>query len=199
MSIEFKCRRCRHAMEVNDEMVGRSGKCPECGSIITVPEQSENNLIFVEDGFFQSSHLNKLFDDFLKKYADRILNSKVENISDGDMLHMEIYTGDGRSQIVLLGHVKKADIIFAKSTIGIPVGENSGLAAFDIMTLAGTLSIYPTYGFNIVKNRDGDFVYKLCRANRSKHVDEQTFYDLTIRLAEVADDIERQVFGSDYR
>lgn len=93
---------------------------------------------------------------------------------------------------------KKIDGRNKQSTIGVPVGEASGLAALEIMTLAGTLSIYPTYGFNIVKNRNGDFVYKLCRANRSKHVDEQTFYDLTIRLAEVADDIERQVFGSDH-
>lgn len=198
MSIEFKCRRCRHAMEVNDEMAGRNGKCPECGSIVTVPERSESNLVFVEDGFFQSSRLNELFANFLKEYSDRIINSKIENLQDGDALHLEIYTGNGRSQIVLLGYARQADVIFTQSIIGVPVGEASGVAALEIMIRVGSLSVYPTYGLSIDKNRNGDYAYKLRRANRSKHVDEQTFYDLTIRLAEIADDIERQVFGSDH-
>jgi len=184
-------------MEVSDKMAGHHGKCPECGSLVTVPKQSQCELVFVEDGFFQSDHLNELFSDFLEKYGNRILKSKIDNLDDGDLLNLEIYTTDGRSQVVSLGYAKQTDIIFTQSIIGVPVGPDSGIAALEIMIRVGDLPIYPTYGLSIKPNGDGDYLYQLRRANRCKHVDEQTFYDLTIRLAEFADKIEQQVFNSD--
>lgn len=89
------------------------------------------------------------------------------------------------------------DVIFTQTTIGVPGGENAVFAGVEIMLHVGRLAVYPAYGPGVEKNRGGDLIHKLRRANGSKHVDEQTFYDLTIRLAEVADDMEKQVSDSD--
>ena len=37
MTIDFNCDSCGRAMRVKDEMSGKKGKCPDCGSEIVVP------------------------------------------------------------------------------------------------------------------------------------------------------------------
>jgi DNA-directed RNA polymerase subunit RPC12/RpoP len=38
--IKFSCNKCGHKIGVKDEMAGKRGKCPECSSIIVVPEKT---------------------------------------------------------------------------------------------------------------------------------------------------------------
>ncbi|UCF15894.1 MAG: hypothetical protein JSW59_00245 [Phycisphaerales bacterium] len=38
--IKFSCNKCGHKLGVKDELAGKKGKCPECSSIIVVPEKT---------------------------------------------------------------------------------------------------------------------------------------------------------------
>jgi len=40
-NIKFSCAKCHAPLEARHEMKGRTGKCPECGEEISVPQQSE--------------------------------------------------------------------------------------------------------------------------------------------------------------
>jgi endogenous inhibitor of DNA gyrase (YacG/DUF329 family) len=38
--IRFRCEQCSHSISIQNEHAGRQGKCPGCGSVITVPAES---------------------------------------------------------------------------------------------------------------------------------------------------------------
>jgi transcription initiation factor IIE alpha subunit len=37
MSIEFTCPHCKYPLKADDQVAGKTGKCPKCGKEITVP------------------------------------------------------------------------------------------------------------------------------------------------------------------
>ena len=37
MPIEFRCRQCGKLLRTGDDTAGRQAKCPECGTVMTVP------------------------------------------------------------------------------------------------------------------------------------------------------------------
>ena len=38
MAIKVTCQQCGKVLRVRDELVGRRGRCPGCGAVITVPD-----------------------------------------------------------------------------------------------------------------------------------------------------------------
>jgi len=42
--IKFSCPGCDVTIRVADEKAGKRGKCPKCGTVLTVPSQGESNL-----------------------------------------------------------------------------------------------------------------------------------------------------------
>jgi phage FluMu protein Com len=40
MAIQFRCAQCNKLLQTGDETAGRRVKCPECGAVLTVPQQS---------------------------------------------------------------------------------------------------------------------------------------------------------------
>lgn len=40
MAIQFKCRECGQAIEVDDELAEQSAECPYCHAVVTVPRES---------------------------------------------------------------------------------------------------------------------------------------------------------------
>ena len=195
MDIQFKCPGCKNEMSVSDEMAGKRGTCPRCGRIITVPSQSENTPVFApeKERFFRVEHLNRLLEALLEEYDTRIIGSRVRKNEESDVVVLEIAMKKRRSQIIALNGNDR--ILVASTRIGInpePIGFNDIL-----VDLAINFSNYPTYSAYVDKNNDGCYEIGLRRADRVEHIDREAFYDLTIRLAELADSIEAQHYDND--
>lgn len=39
MRVKFKCPHCQTSLEAGSKLIGKKGKCPNCGNEITVPEK----------------------------------------------------------------------------------------------------------------------------------------------------------------
>jgi len=196
MSIEFQCPECNNKIIVSDEMAEKRGKCPRCNSIITVPRHSQHELVLGSEGqgFFSSKLLNQLFEEFLDKYSDRIKSCRIHDTIPGtEGAALEIWTKYGRTQLVVLA--LNRGILFTDSTIG---RHHEYLEFNDILIdIACSLDIFPTYAPYITKCNDGVNEIGLRKATRIEHIDEQVFYDFTIRIADIADEIESKHYDND--
>lgn len=45
MVIRFECEHCGKRMQVDDQLAGKRGKCPQCNERLTVPEYDEGNFL----------------------------------------------------------------------------------------------------------------------------------------------------------
>ncbi len=59
MPIEFTCSQCVSVLRVPDEHRGKQAKCPKCGSIISIPPESQPPT-FTADGGIQPSYSQPL-------------------------------------------------------------------------------------------------------------------------------------------
>jgi DNA-directed RNA polymerase subunit RPC12/RpoP len=199
MSIEFKCPACGNEMTAPDEMKGQRGKCPECGRLIKVPEYSSNSLVFSDKGYFKSFHLNQLFQDFLDEYDDDIKSCRVANNLGKDIegAILEIYTGRGRTQIVVLGRgvINGDEVLISSTTIG---KKEDADDFYDVlMDLALNLPAFPTYAVTIYTSDNGLKELRLNKVTRLEYVDSNVFYESVLRMAHVADIVESQHYSND--
>ena len=196
MNIDFRCPACGNELSVDESMTGKRGKCPECGRLLTVPEYSSHSLVLSDKGYFKSPHLNQLFQDFLDEYDDDIKACHVANNLGKDMegAILEIYTGRGRTQFVALGiGVIDGEEIFLSKTI---IGKNSEYDGFNdiLIDLALHLPIFPTYAVNI--DTDSKEL-TLNKVTRLEYVDSNVFYESVLKMARVADIVERKHYSND--
>ena len=193
MSITFHCP-CGNEMTVSEEMKGKRGKCPSCGRLLKVPEQSVTELVFDDHSYFDDENLDMLFEIFLDEYDDDIIACKV--LGKG-MVKLEIATGGGRSQLLFLEHILKddLDVLLATSSMG----RNASMEGFpEILTdIALNLSSYPTYSVKMSKMNDGRSQIKLQKCVEIKHVDEEILFQMTIHLAKLADEVEGKWYVND--
>ena len=199
MSIEFKCPACGNEMTAPDEMKGQRGKCPECGRLIKVPEYSSNSLVLSDKGYFKSPHLNQLFQDFLDEYDDDIKACHVENNLGKDIegAILEIYTGRGRTQFVVLGHgvIDGDEVLVSFTTIG---RRDDADDFYDIlMDLALNLPVFPTYAVSITTCDNGSKELRLNKVTRLEYVDSNVFYESVLKMARVADIVEGKHYSND--
>ncbi|WP_294436826.1 hypothetical protein [uncultured Victivallis sp.] len=199
MSIVFKCPACGNQMEVDESLAGERGKCPVCQRLVTVPRHSAKELIVTteEQGFFHSERLNELFDDFLDEYSQEIKNCQFYDVDDAEGMELEIYTSNGRTQVVLLVvcQFDGREVLSGRSVIG---RHEEYLNFNDILIdLALNLPPYPTYSVFISKNNNGLNEIGLQKIIFLDQVDKQTFNDLTIHLARVADRVEKEHYSND--
>lgn len=199
MSIVFKCPACGNSMEVDESLAGERGKCPVCQRLVTVPRHSAKELIVAteEQGFFHSERLNVLFNDFLDEYSQEIKNCQFHEVDDVEGVELELYTSHGRTQVVLLmaGNFDGREIICGRSVIG---RHEEYLNFNDILIdLAVNLPSFPTYSAFISKSNSGYNEIGLQKIIYLDQVDKQTFNDLTIHLARVADRVEKEHYDND--
>lgn len=199
MSIVFKCPACGNQMEVDESLAGERGKCSVCQRLVTVPRHSAKELIVTteEQGFFHSERLNELFDDFLDEYSQEIKNCQFYDVDDAEGMELEIYTSNGRTQVVLLVvcQFDGREVLSGRSVIG---RHEEYLNFNDILIdLALNLPPYPTYSVFISKNNNGLNEIGLQKIIFLDQVDKQTFNDLTIHLARVADRVEKEHYSND--
>lgn len=199
MSIVFKCPACGNQMEVDESLAGERCKCPVCQRLVTVPRHSAKELIVTteEQGFFHSERLNELFDDFLDEYSQEIKNCQFYDVDDAEGMELEIYTSNGRTQVVLLVvcQFDGREVLSGRSVIG---RHEEYLNFNDILIdLALNLPPYPTYSVFISKNNNGLNEIGLQKIIFLDQVDKQTFNDLTIHLARVADRVEKEHYSND--
>lgn len=199
MSIEFKCPACGNEMTAPDEMKGQRGKCPECGRLIKVPEYSSNSLIMSNKGYFKSSHLNQLFQEFLDEYDDDIKSCHVANNlgKNAEGAVLEIYTQLGRTQFVFLGRavINEDEVLISSTTIG---KKEDADDFYDVlMDLALNLPVFPTYAVNICTSDNGLKELRLNKVTRLEYVDSNVFYESVLRMARVADIVEGKHYSND--
>lgn len=196
MNIDFRCPACGNELSVDESMTGKRGKCPECGRLLTVPEYSSHSLVLSDKGYFKSPHLNQLFQDFLDEYNDDIKACHVANNlgKDGEGAILEIYTGRGRTQFVVLaiGVVDGEEVFLSNTTIG----KNSEYDGFNdiLIDLALHLPIFPTYAVHI--DTDSKEL-TLNKVTRLEYVDSNVFYESVLKMARVADIVERKHYSND--
>lgn len=41
MTVKFKCPHCLTLLEAGSKLIGKAGKCPNCGKEITVPDKDD--------------------------------------------------------------------------------------------------------------------------------------------------------------
>jgi len=41
MTVKFKCPHCLTSLEAGGKLIGKTGKCPNCGKEITVPDKDD--------------------------------------------------------------------------------------------------------------------------------------------------------------
>jgi len=70
MSIAFKCDKCGHELRVSDHAVGRRVRCPDCTTLLTVPDPATAKA--------QSSDLEILGEDQLEEIGEEDLLGEVE-------------------------------------------------------------------------------------------------------------------------
>jgi len=100
--IEFSCNACAKEYQVNDDKAGKRGKCPNCGSIMVVPEHSTTEMIFDESQMsVRNPQLQEIFDTIQSLCSESILKQFV---IDGDVVALQIQTGEfgSRSQLVAM-------------------------------------------------------------------------------------------------
>ena len=196
MSIVFSCPFCRNEMTVDSKRGGQRGKCPKCNHVLKVPMQSESNMAFFDgNDFFDSEHLNTLFADFLDENEDRIISQTIDQ--DKKNITLNIGTLDGRSQIVFLfvsNQENKDGEGEEWLTAFSFIGEITDLKLIIEAIAARELASLPTFSLNL--NKENMFINLNC-SFRLKDIDEGAFYDMTIKLAEEADRLERIVFQVD--
>ena len=193
MSIEFKCPSCGNEMQVADENKGKRGKCPACGQLIKVPEHSSCEMIFDSQPYFDDENLNALFEDFLDRYDKRIIGCK--DFDDG-VVRLEIATGSGRSQLIFLTEISEKSILMAKTS----AGRNQNGEGFKDILLDLAINdkcFYPTYSVGIDKLNDGRYELNLRKMVRTKDMDEDLLFAMTIHLADVADEVEAKHYDND--
>jgi hypothetical protein len=119
--ISFKCPGCEIQLEVPDDKSGIRGKCPTCDTIITVPEYSNNTLMFLEDAIScKNEHLQKLYSYLLENYSEHI---KMHKVDEDDNITILVKTGKlkNRTQNVSVSIVN-SDVLGELVIIGSPIG-----------------------------------------------------------------------------
>ena len=199
MNIDFRCPACGNELSVDESMTGKRGKCPECGRLLTVPEYSSHSLVLSDKGYFKSPHLNQLFQDFLDEYDDDIKACHVANNLGKDMegAILEIYTGRGRTQFVVLARavIDGDEVLVSFTTIG---KKEDADDFYDVlMDLALNLPVFPTYAVNIDTSANGVKALRLNKVTRLEYVDSNVFYESVLQMARVADIVERKHYSND--
>lgn len=49
MTIRFDCPKCGRPIKVSDSAAGKSGKCNDCGAVLTVPRSEETATVARSD------------------------------------------------------------------------------------------------------------------------------------------------------
>ena len=49
MSVEFSCRECGRPLRVNKSAIGRRIRCPDCATLLTVPERADSANDVIDD------------------------------------------------------------------------------------------------------------------------------------------------------
>ncbi len=192
MNIKFSCPFCRNEMTVDSTRCGQRGKCPRCNNILTVPMQSESDMIFFDGNeFFDNEHLNTLFTIFLYKNANRIISQETDRKD--ERIYLDIKILDGRHQNVSMFTKKSKrgeEWLMAFSVIGIISDVKMLIEA----TEKRELWSLPTFSLNWDKEH---MLIHLNCSSRLKNIDDEEFYYMTIRLAEEADKLQKQVLQVD--
>lgn len=89
--ITLECVGCKTELKVPENRVGLKGKCPKCKAIITVPEHSEDTLIFDEaEVSCENKELQRLYAYLVDESPVQV---KKHNILEDNHLALEIVTG----------------------------------------------------------------------------------------------------------
>jgi hypothetical protein len=194
MLIEIICSGCQKELQVPEENRGMKGKCPNCNSIITVPEYSSDTLIFEEAALrCNNEKLQELYDYLINESSVPKLRHKISETKTGnDVIVLTVKTGKYKT--------RKHGLIITV----IPDIPNEGMGEFvSIMTHIGSITDNDILPYLLAKNMQFvriwilEGVIYMASEKLLKTCDEKEFSFLVNAVANYADDIEQELFGWD--
>lgn len=191
--IEFQCRQCGKELKVDRSKIGLRGKCPNCSSILVVPNVSSsgNQLIFVEnDDFFADKRLNTFYKQFFAKFEKAIYSHQITTEKRGDCARFEFATGLRRSQLVWLINFKNdkdESCVGIFSIVGKITLMNSAVHALQ------RVDMFAPYGISL----DDENQLILTASMKVSNLDQELFDRSVVMVATKADELEEALFGVD--
>jgi hypothetical protein len=188
--ITFSCSSCREKFEVDDKQAGQMGKCPNCGAMMRVPQKSANIFqIFKPNVYFEDKKLNSLYLEFLNNYEARIVQQRIEKFDDVEGVVIEIRANGRRTQIVNVFVFVLNGIRFlgTASVVGEITYNETAVAALR------SVNIFSMHTISL----DSDNVLKVSNMRLADNLTATEFAFAIINIAEFADAMEKDIFGSD--
>jgi len=188
--IEFKCSSCRKLFNVANSKAGRKARCPECGTVLTIPKSSTTDLLIYEEDarIFSNNRLNELYGNFLNNNDNVILNHRVIDPEDGGVARLEILTGIGRSQLVFIVLSEEED---DQAFVGIwsRVGEMTELA--QLAAALREVKLVSRFSLSL----DEKNWLHVSTVRKLKNFDDDEFRDVILTIANFADENEAALLG----
>lgn len=199
--MKITCEACFNIMNVDDSMRGKKGKCPRCKSLVSVPEFTEDELIFDADDIYgKYPETQSLYEKMNEKYGKRIVSVHINTLeSDDDNrsfdgITMVIKTGkyNDRSQTVTMITCKLDDNPAGELFIVSSVGDIDLMDEIDYPELLRVV-INPKITISI---SDDDILQIRSLASLSKNELDRTC-DIIVDIANLADNLEKLYSDSD--
>lgn len=186
--ITFSCSSCREKFEVDNSQAGLMGKCPHCGYMMRVPQQSSNIFqIFRGDQYFRDKLLNKLYVDFLKSHEKIIKHQTMGEREDSVVI--ELRTQNGRTQLIVVSKFQQGEIpcVILASQIGKIKFNETAVEALR------SVDIFSMYTISL----DDDNQLWVSNMRILANLTAAEFAFSIINIASFADEMEDDIFGVD--
>jgi len=136
--INFDCPHCGKPLSISEEKAGKKKKCPQCRSMVRVPEDNSDTLIFDEENFnsIKNEKLKSLYETFVKGLGDGIVQQQFNLNPQGlDEVEFLVLAGDNltRTQSVKVGVLifpfqdHEIEHIYVLSSGGVLYDQNKSL------------------------------------------------------------------------
>jgi len=189
--ITFSCSNCKAQYNVDDSQAGQMGRCTNCNSVMRVPAKSTNLFqIFKGNDYFRDKKMNTLYTELLKVHEHKIVSQQINRGEDVEHAVMEIRTEHYRTQIVTIFRIDLGNNVFVG--IASKVGEIT--TKDDAVHALRSVSMFSIYTVSL--NEDNEIWVSNMRLMEGFTARE--FAAAIDAVAKHADELEKEIFGSDH-
>lgn len=188
--ITFSCSNCKAQYNVDDSQAGQMGRCTNCNSVMRVPAKSTNLFqIFKGNDYFSDKKMNTLYTELLKVHEHKIVSQQINRGDNVEHAIMEIRTDSYRTQIVTIFRLEFGKNVFVG--IASQVGEIA--TKDDAVHALRSVSMFSIYTVSL--NDENQLWVSNMRLMEGFTARE--FASAIDAVAKHADELEKEIFGSD--